>query len=134
MSMDLQFPSGFTTNDYVAFMGELATMYPRAGAYAGAYDLLALQWPVQRPAPVTPINAPTAPPLLLLAGKHDPATNFDQTLRLQTALGNGSYLVTSEGQGHYQMSQNKCTAAAAAAYLTDPTKPPATTSCASTFP
>jgi len=79
---------------------------------------------------LTPIAAPTAPPLLLIGGKHDPATNFAQTLTLQAALGNGSYVVASEGQGHYQITQNKCVAAAAAAFLVDPTKAPATTSCA----
>lgn len=134
LAMDLQFPAGFTTNDYVAFRGELATSYPRAGAFAGFEDLLTLRWPVQPPSPKTPIGAPTAPPLLLIGGKHDPATIFDQTLRLQAALGNGSYVVAAEGQGHFQMTQNPCTGAAAAAYLVDPTTPPATTSCPSTFP
>jgi pimeloyl-ACP methyl ester carboxylesterase len=134
LAVEPQFPAGFTTDDYVAFRAELAATFPRAGAYASGFDLINLRWPVKPAATPTPIAAPTAPPLLLLGGKHDPATNFDQTLRLQTALGNGSYVVASEGEGHSQISQNKCVAAAAAAFFVDPTKAPTTTSCASTFP
>jgi pimeloyl-ACP methyl ester carboxylesterase len=134
LAVEPQFPAGFTTDDYVAFRAELAATFPRAGAYASGFDLINLRWPVKPAFTPTPIAAPTAPPLLLLGGKHDPATNFDQTLRLQTALANGSYVVEAEGEGHSQMSQNKCAAAAAAAFFVDPTKAPAMTSCPSMFP
>jgi pimeloyl-ACP methyl ester carboxylesterase len=128
---DRPYPEGFTGDQYVAFRRDLALEHPRAGFAAAAFDIIALEWGLRR-APLSNV-ATTAPPMLLLAGKHDPATIFDQTTRLQTALGNGSFVVASQGYGHAQIYRSPCVAKAAAAFFVDPIAP-AVTECEGSDP
>jgi pimeloyl-ACP methyl ester carboxylesterase len=124
---DRPYPAGFDREQYLAFRAEIAKQYPRAGFAAAAYDLVAIKWGLPRSALEN--VATTAPPLLLIGGKHDPATIYDETTRLQSALGNGSFLITHEGYGHAQIYRSPCVAKLAASFFVNPIAP-TTTICA----
>ena len=72
---------------------------------------------------------PAAPPLLITATRNDPATPYPGAVALQQAFANGSYLVTYEGDGHANAGFQSCLGDVTAAFLIDPTTPPATTDC-----
>lgn len=86
-----------------------------------------IDWPIT--VDQQPIGAPTAPPLLIVAGLHDPATPYVGVAEMQVALGNGSHLVTYEGDGHAQLILSACVRSQEDAFLDDPTQAPAVTTC-----
>lgn len=87
-------------------------------------------WPVQRD--TVPISAPSAPPVLVLAGEADiwaPRAYAEATVG---ALANDSYLVIGDGPDHVQSTQvtpSMCASAAVEAFIEDPSIPPQITDC-----
>lgn len=128
---DEPLPPGFTKNDLRAFIeGELSTLAPRLGAPTAVNELpYLLGWPVPAAHPPVLVDAKSAPPLLVLAGRYDPVCPYAAIPALQTALGNGSHLVTYEGAGHTQSARSACLADAAISFLIDPSAAPKVTSC-----
>jgi pimeloyl-ACP methyl ester carboxylesterase len=124
-------PAGFTQAQLRAYIeGELPALGPRLGAVGPTNELpYFIDWPIAV-AHVPPlVSAKSAPPLLLTATRHDPATPYGDAAKLQAALGNGSYVVTYEGSGHTNAGLNPCLGVAATVFLLDPAKAPTTTSC-----
>lgn len=71
---------------------------PWFGASVLSGELGCVGWPAQ--AEAVSYHAPTAPPLLVVAGLYDPASPYDNALRMLDELGNDSHLLTYDGPGH----------------------------------
>lgn len=129
--IDYPLPSGFTDADLRTFLEtQVAPIAPRVG-YANAIQELSVfvGWPIALAHAFPKISAKTAPPLLITATQHDPATPYAQAAKLQTDLGNGSHLLTYAGVGHAQSTFSPCLAVRAALFLLDPSTPPDLTAC-----
>ena len=129
--IDYPLPSGFTSADLRTFLEtQIAPIAPRSG-YANAIGELAafLNWPITAAHALPKISAKTAPPLLITATLHDPATPYPQAAKLQADLGNGSYLLTYNGTGHAQSQFSPCLGVRATLFLLDPTTPPNLSAC-----
>jgi pimeloyl-ACP methyl ester carboxylesterase len=133
-AQDIPLPDAIATPaTFRPFAESLGAMSPHVGLQNSVAQAFALAWPAQK-LPVHPIAATTAPPLLITATRHDPATNYSWATKMQAALANGSYLVTYEGDGHGNGSIEPCLGEAAAAFLLDPNTPPAHTDCPEVVP
>ena len=128
--LDKPFPSGFTQSDFDNFLlTNVVDSAPHMWRSAAA-QRLGVGWPVTRATPPRAISGAGAPPLLLLAGAHDPATPLTGGSELQTALGNGSPMLLYEGDGHGQAFRSQCMLQAMISFLLTPSPPPAPSSCA----
>jgi pimeloyl-ACP methyl ester carboxylesterase len=101
------------------------------GVIALAYLYGCLAWPL--PAQPAAVGAPPVglPPILVVAGTHDPSTPPWEAAPLATALGTGVVL-TRDGIGHtsgYSATTNACLRTALVAYLVTLTAPSAGTVC-----
>ncbi|MEQ1503943.1 MAG: alpha/beta fold hydrolase [Myxococcota bacterium] len=99
--LDLPWPDGWTAEDLWALGASLDLDHPRIGSTILTGEANCLDWPVAVAPPS--LAADPAPPLLLVVGRNDPATPYDDGIALQAALGNGSEVVTYEGDGHVAM-------------------------------
>lgn len=118
-----------TPASYRAFATNVGAAAPHVGLQNSSAQAFAIAWPTTPPQ-IHAIGPTTAPPLLITATRHDPATPYPWAGELQQALGNGSYLVTYEGDGHGNGSIEPCLGDLSAQFLIDPTTPPAQTDCA----
>jgi len=134
MAQDVPLPTDLATPDaFKQWAISVGTAAPHVGLQNTAAQSFALAWPTPiRPA--HPITATTAPPLLITATRHDPATPYAWATDMQAALGNGSYLVTYEGDGHGNGSIDLCLGDAAATFLINQGGAPAITDCAALAP
>ena len=103
---------------------------PRAGSEAVLPWALCTQWPWRRAVAPQAIAAPHAPPLLLVSGRYDAISSYDQGRELADRLGNGSYFVTYEGDGHAASLHSACVRSVMTRFFLSPREPPSTTSCA----
>jgi len=71
----------------------------------------------------------SAPKALVIAGKHDPITPYEQGSQLVGLLANQSHLVTYEGDGHASALRSACVRDQVTAFLVDPANPPPRASC-----
>lgn len=124
--LDQPFPTTFTWTDYWSAIDGLDATAPRMGHSINAGGTC-IGWPVI--VDQADISAPTAPPVLLLAGRHDPSTPYEGADELRAALDNGSHLVTYEGDGHGLISISACVRGLVDAFMVDPTVAPSTTTC-----
>jgi pimeloyl-ACP methyl ester carboxylesterase len=128
-SQDLPLPAAINTPaTYQAWVETQASLAPHVGVQNAAAQAFAVGWPSTIPTQHV-IDATTAPPLLITATRHDPATPYAGAGELQSAFANGSYLVTYEGDGHANAAYESCLGDAIANFFIDPTKAPATTDC-----
>ncbi|MCW5834929.1 MAG: alpha/beta hydrolase, partial [Labilithrix sp.] len=125
-ALDLPFAAGTTAGDLGA---RLAALGSRSALPASIPWALAIDWPWRRPGPAAPISAPSAPPLLVVATRHDPVTPYEDGERLVEALANGSHLLTYEGGGHVAVLRSDCVRGIVAEYFLDPSRPPASATC-----
>lgn len=110
-----------------AFASDLRARYPRAAPLALVPYALCEGWPFQTTR--IPIDARRAPPMLLISGRNDAITSYDQGPELAALLGNGSSFLTYEGEGHVSTTKSGCVRNVVTAFLIDPTIKPTTTSC-----
>jgi pimeloyl-ACP methyl ester carboxylesterase len=128
-AQDFPLPSEIATPaGYEAWAKTMAAAAPHFGYFNLLYQAFQVGWPATVPVEHA-IAATTAPPILITATRYDPATSYTWASKLQTALANGSYLVTYEGDGHASAQAQPCLGDVTAAFLLDPTTPPATTDC-----
>lgn len=99
--LDVPWPDGWTDGDVTALGAELDLASPRLGSMLLTGELTCLGWPATAEPPA--LAAPTAPPLLLVAGERDPATPFASAEATRDALGNDSALLSFGGDGHVAM-------------------------------
>jgi pimeloyl-ACP methyl ester carboxylesterase len=121
--LDLPWPEGYSDEDVWAFGAQLELDWPELGSALLTGELNCAGWPVT--APVPSVSAPTAPPLLLVNGLHDPATPWAGAEAMQDALGNGSLLLPFDGDGHVAMFSDEswCSYLQIRSYLLDGTEP-----------
>lgn len=98
---DQPWPAGWTEDDVWAFGREMEAESPRIGWDILTGELTCLGWPA--PSPTLSFSASTADPLLLVNGRHDPATPFAGAEAMRDALGNGSTILPFDGDGHVAM-------------------------------
>jgi pimeloyl-ACP methyl ester carboxylesterase len=128
-SQDLPLPSDINTpSTYQAWVETQPALAPHVGLQNAAAQAFIVGWPGTVPVQQV-IGATTAPPLLITATRHDPATPYDGAIALQSAFANGSYLVTYEGDGHANAQFEQCLGDQITAFLIDPTVAPTTTDC-----
>lgn len=102
---------------------EWSAKYPIFGNNAAASLYNCYGWP-KSGHPVPPASAPGAPPILVVATLHDPATPYPAAPLLAKALGTGVVL-TWDGEGHGAYLRTKCVTAAVNNYLIQRTVPKA---------
>jgi pimeloyl-ACP methyl ester carboxylesterase len=101
--LDVPWPADWTDEDVWALGASMDEDQPRLGSSSLSGELVCRGWPASTPPPATgapATGAPAAPPLLLVNGRYDPSTPFQNALELQEALGNDSIVVSYEGDGH----------------------------------
>jgi pimeloyl-ACP methyl ester carboxylesterase len=126
---DMPLPAALATPaGYQQWVESSESAAPHVALQNAAAQAFAVGWPTTPP-PQAAIGNAAAPPLLITATRNDPATPYPGAVALQQALANGSYLVTYEGDGHANAGFQSCLGDVTAAFLIDPTTPPATTDC-----
>ena len=105
----------------------LAEQYPVYGQYGAGWLLGCKYWAVERHVLPTP-SAPTAPPIVVVGTRHDPATPYAGAVALAKVLGSG-HLLTWEGETHTAYGQTDCVTEAVDAYLVDLVVPEDGTVC-----
>lgn len=126
--LDQPLAAGTTVEGFRTFIRGLSPA-PRAIGAAGIPFALCVDWPWKRTAPAPAIGAKSAPPLLVIAGRNDPISSYSMAQPLVDRLGNGSHLLTYEGEGHAAALRSGCVREAITAFMLDPTKPPKAASC-----
>lgn len=102
---------------YEALAAEMATKAPRVGVYLPYSALPSAFWPVEPWRTPGPVKAEGAPPILVVAATHDPATPLAWGVSLAEQLSSG-ILLTREGNGHVSFLRgNPCIDQAVTDYL-----------------
>lgn len=97
---------------------------------AGVNDgMNCVEWPTE-PQPLTPVEATSTPPIVVVSTTGDPATPYQAGVDLAQQLPQG-VLVTYEGDGHtiYGHGSSDCVDQAVDRYLIDLEPPPENTTC-----
>ena len=117
-----------STDTFLADAKSAAAVAPHFGeAIVNDYIRCAV-WPTD-PEPLGAIRAPGTPPILVVSTTGDPATPYENGVRVADRLANG-VLVTNEGEGHTVVFQNNsCINDIVISYLVDGTVPGAGTRC-----
>ncbi|MBS2014390.1 MAG: alpha/beta fold hydrolase [Deltaproteobacteria bacterium] len=126
--LDQPFAPGTSIEGLHTFVHGLAPA-PRSAGAIGIPFALCVDWPWKRTVPARPIDARSAPPLLVVAGRNDPISSYAMAAPLLARLANGSHLVTYEGDGHSVSLRSACIRDAVTAFMLDPTKPPKAATC-----
>jgi len=129
-ALDAPYPEGFHRAEFDAFVErEVVPRSPLFGPMLAEVERTFVDWPFLRPGPLPKIHAPSARPLLVLAGSGDPATPARWSAALRDALANGSALVTHDDAVHGQLFRSQCVRDLAVPFLLDPSEIPADTTC-----
>lgn len=129
-ALDTSYPAGST----LASVTDWArAALPRAAPLTGGgldplVVALQLGYPARPAHPVTSLTT-SAPPTLVIAGRHDALTPLANARPFLDAMGNGSRLLISESWGHVGFVNNRCVRAAVGAFLLDPTRFPTSETC-----
>jgi len=87
-----------TVNDVWSIEAAAKQVAPRLGASIVDNSIACALWPVKG-APAAPVHAPSAPPILVVGTKHDPATPFAWARSLTSQLGS-AVLIAAPGEQH----------------------------------
>lgn len=99
----------YTPENYVEMLPELDKASPLFGRGMGVQLLNCTQWPVEGDNSWRNVSSPHAPPALIVSTTRDPATPYAGGAAMAEALGNGSRLLTRDGDGHTAYrKQNTC--------------------------
>jgi pimeloyl-ACP methyl ester carboxylesterase len=127
--VDQPFSGGVQTVDaFQAFAASQRAAHPRGTAALLPWALCA-GWPHTRAGARLAVSAAAAPKALVISGRFDPITGYAQGADLVSQLGNGSSLLTYEGDGHAAALHSACVREVVTQFLFDPSKPPTKTSC-----
>ena len=128
---DWDLPPGYSGATFDAVVASVAaTTAPDVAPFLASYDPFYVlgEWSTPPTVPPPPFGPTTAPPMLFLAGAHDPSCPLGGVIEMRDAMANGSHLVVREADGHIQ-ANNMCMGRIAADFILDPTTPPTATSC-----
>jgi hypothetical protein len=105
-----------------------AKVAPRLGPGIVNNSLACALWPFQGP-PAAPVHAPTAPPIVVVGTRKDPATPLQWAKSLTAQLGS-AVLITAPGEQHTAFGMgNSCVDTAVDRYLVDLSAPKQTVDC-----
>jgi pimeloyl-ACP methyl ester carboxylesterase len=93
-------------------------------------NLICAYWPIKPTGKVGPLDAPGAPPILLVGGTNDPATPYKWAQAVSQQIG-ASVLLERVGNGHVSYSISACARQIEEAYLIDLKVPAVGTVCSS---
>lgn len=125
----LDSPSDDTIEEIEESGPKYAEAAPVFGPVAQWWPYLCSHWPVTSAAKKPDYSAPGAAPIVVVGTTRDPATPYDQAVRLADLLDSG-VLLTRDGDGHTAyMSGNDCIRDAVDTYFVDGTPPPDDTTC-----
>ncbi|MEU8421471.1 alpha/beta hydrolase [Micromonospora sp. NPDC048835] len=113
-------------NRYLA-VSRAAAPHLRASPLAVRFTAICLGWTANNPQ--HRLRVRTNAPLLVLNGRHDPATPYDGALRVVRQLGSLGHLLTYQGAGHASYPRTECTRRHVDRYLISRTPPPTGASC-----
>ena len=117
-----------TVNDVWAIEAAAAQAAPRLGRSIVNNTIACALWPVKG-APAEPVHAPTAPPIVVVGTKKDPATPFSWARSLADQLGSG-VLIAAPGEQHTSFGLGiRCVDDAVVRYFVDATPPRSNLDC-----
>lgn len=114
---------------YAAAEPQAQAAAPRLGVNNLNYDLVCAYWPVPPVASPGPVDAPGAPPILVVGTTGDPATPLPWSQALAVELSSG-VLLQAEGTAHTSFLSNDCVDRAVVRYLVRLVPPKPDTTCA----
>jgi pimeloyl-ACP methyl ester carboxylesterase len=118
----------------IAVYDQLGPKFAKASTLFGpSYqysNLVCAYWPLKASGKVQPLNAPGAPPILLVGGEFDPATPYAWALAANQQIA-GSVLVKRTGYGHVSYTKSLCAKQIEEDYLIDLKMPAIGTVCGS---
>lgn len=120
-------PPGPTRDEVVAAAGRLADRAPLFAPLGSWWLIGCAEWTAERTVLEAP-EASSAPPLLVVGTRHDPATPYAGAVAFAETLGSG-HLVTWEGQGHTAYGRSDCITDLVDTYLLELTVPAEGTRC-----
>lgn len=124
--LDSAWPDG--TAEHLAAAKAAGDRSPRFGEAIVNDYLRCAVWPVDD-GPLGPIEAPGAPPILVVSTTGDPATPYENGVRVAERLARG-VLLTHDGDGHTIVFQGSgCVDEVAVAYLVEQVLPPEGARC-----
>lgn len=103
--LDRPVPTDIATYD--ALGPSLAKISPLFGPAFQYSNLICAYWPVTPTGRVGPLDAPGAPPILLVGGTADPATPYAWAQSANRQI-TGSVLLTRNGNGHVSYDKSQC--------------------------
>lgn len=124
----LDHPAPTDVASYDALTAKFAAASPLFGPSYQYSNLQCAYWPVKPVGKVGPLNAQGTPPILLVAGTHDPATPIEWAKSVNQQIA-GSVLLTRDGYGHISYDESTCAQNAEVAYLEHLTMPAQGTVC-----
>jgi pimeloyl-ACP methyl ester carboxylesterase len=101
--------------------------------YSWQFMPLCAAWPAATANPQHRPDIHDTPPILIVNGRHDPASAHEWAIRLADQI-DGSTLLTYDGWGHGATNRNNCTTTTVTRYLTNLTMPKPDTHCPTTPP
>ncbi len=125
----LDHPEHESIADIESGKGAFLTASPVFGPVAMWWPYTCSNWPVPPSLPVPDYAASGAPPIVVVGTTRDPATPYQQAVRLSQELDSG-VLLSRDGDGHTAYSSgNTCIDDAINTYLVDGTPPASGTMC-----
>jgi hypothetical protein len=113
---------------YADLEDEFRAAAPRLGRTFLYERIVCSYWPAPAAPDPNPLDAPGAPPILVIGTLGDPATPFQWAESLADVLDSG-VLLTAAGEQHTAYLTNSCATDVIDRYLVDLEVPPAGTSC-----
>jgi hypothetical protein len=101
---------------FTTFSTRLSGEAPRMGRLFGYEDLPCAFWPLASTRRPSPVHAPGAPPIVVVAATGDPATPYAWGVSLARQL-TSSVLVTRDGEGHTSYLTDACITSVVDDYL-----------------
>lgn len=118
----LDFPAPTNVATYTGWAKTFEATAPHFADLVAYNDLSCAFWPVAAERTPGPVNAPGAPPIVVVGTTGDPATPYPWAVALAKELDSG-VLITRRGEGHTAYQSSTCVQRAVDLYLVDLTVP-----------
>jgi pimeloyl-ACP methyl ester carboxylesterase len=128
----LDFPRQVTDyREFTALRREVARLAPHTRGASDSWDYVSgcLGWPYPSTAPRQPVRVPDAPPVLLIATRHNPLAPYPLAVRVADQI-DDSTVLTYEGDAHIAYFNSPCVREHEQDYLITGVPPASGISCA----